>query len=65
MWQAFEDDIELRSEDGGFKNREEYENWVRAWVEESINELGRIERYYLEVDDPTKELYIKIGENNG
>lgn len=65
MWRAFKDDIELWSDDEGFKNREEYEMWVRAWVEDSINELGRIERYYLGVDDPTKELDIKIGENNG
>lgn len=65
MWQAFKDDIELRSEDGGFKNREEYENWVRAWVEDNINELGRIERYYLSVEDPTEGLDIKIGEYNG
>lgn len=65
MWQAFKDDIELRSEDGGFKNREEYENWVRAWVEDSINECGRIERYYLGVENPADELDIKIGEDNG
>lgn len=65
MWQAFKDDIELRSEDGGFKNREEYEDWVRSWVEDSIDELGRIERYYLSVDDPTEGLDIKIGEYNG
>lgn len=63
MWQAFKDDIELNED--GFKNREEYERWVRAWVEDSISELGRIERYYLGVDDPTKELDIKIGEDNG
>lgn len=65
MWQAFKDDIELRSEDGGFKNREEYEMWVRGWVEDSINECGRIERYYLAVDNPTDELDITIGEDNG
>lgn len=65
MWQAFKDDIELRSEDGGFKNREEYEMWVRAWVEDNISELGRIERYYLGVKDPADGLDIKIGENNG
>lgn len=65
MWQAFKDDIELRSEDGGFKNHEEYEMWVRAWVEDSISELGRIERYYLSAKDPADGLDIKIGENNG
>ena len=65
MWQAFKDDIELRSEDGGFKNREEYEMWVRGWVEDSINECGRIERYYLGVEDPTDGLDIEIGEDNG
>lgn len=63
MWQAFKDDIELNED--GFKNREEYEMWVRAWVEDSINELGRIERYYLAVDNPMEELDIKIGEDNG
>lgn len=63
MWQAFKDDIELN--EVGFENREEYESWVRAWVEDSINELGRIERYYLGIGDPTKELDIKIGEDNG
>lgn len=63
MWEAFEDDIKLNED--GFKNREEYKDWVRAWVEDSIYELGRIERYYLSVDDPTKELGIKIGEDNG
>lgn len=62
MWQAFKDDIELNED--GFKNREEYENWVRAWVEDNISELGRIERYYLGVGDPTEGLDIKIGENN-
>lgn len=63
MWQAFKDDIELNED--GFKNREEYEMWVRAWVEDSINELGRIERYYLGHYNPTTELDIKIGEDNG
>lgn len=63
MWQAFKDDIELNED--GFKNREEYENWVRAWVEDSINELGRIERYYLGHYNPTIELDIEIGEDNG
>lgn len=65
MWQAFKDDIELRSEDEGFKNREEYENWVRGWVEDSINECGRIERYYLGVENPADGLDIQIGEDNG
>ena len=67
MWQAFKDDIELRSEDGGFKNREEYENWVRGWVEDSISECGRIERWALKLGDgdATDELNIKIGEDNG
>lgn len=62
MWQAFKDDIELRSEDGGFKDREEYNNWVKGWVEDSINELGRIERYYLATENPADELDIKIGD---
>lgn len=48
-----------------FKNREEFDNWVRAWVEDSINECGRIERYYLGVENPADGLDIKIGENNG
>ena len=62
MWQAFKDDIENCEP---FKSREEYEMWVRAWVEDSINELGRVERYYLGVENPTEELDIKIGERNG
>lgn len=62
MWQAFKDDIELTEE---FESREDYEMWVRGWVEDSINELGRIERYYLAVDKPEKELDIKMkGKNN-
>ena len=61
MWQAFKDEIELCDK---FESREDYNNYVRAWVEDSINELGRIERYYLAVDSPTKELDIKIGEEN-
>lgn len=61
MWQAFKDDIELHEE---FKSREDYENWVRGWVEDSISECGRIERYYLGVEDPTDGLEIKIGEGN-
>ena len=59
MWQAFKDDIELAGE---FENREDYEMWVRGWVEDSINECGRIERYYLNVEDPTDGLDIKIGD---
>lgn len=63
MWQAFKDDIELNED--GFKSREEFNNWVRGWVEDSINELGRIERYYLGVENPADGLDIKIGEDNG
>lgn len=59
MWQAFKDDIENTE---GFESREDYEMWVRGWVEDSINECGRIERYYLGVENPTEELDIKIGE---
>lgn len=61
MWQAFKDDIENAEP---FKSREDYEMWVRGWVEDSINELGRIERYYLGVDDPTDGLDIKIGDGD-
>lgn len=63
MWQAFKDDIEMTAYK--FKNREEFDNWVRAWVEDSINELGRIERYYLGVENPADGLDIKIGEQDG
>lgn len=59
MWQAFKDDIENTE---GFESREDYKMWVRGWVEDSINECGRIERYYLSVENPTEELDIKIGE---
>lgn len=62
MWQAFKDDIELAGE---FENREDYENFVKGWVEDSIDQCGRIERYYLNVEDPTDGLDIKIGEDNG
>lgn len=61
MRKVFKDDIEFWAEDG-FKSREDYENWVQAWVEDSINEVRQVGRYYLGVDDPTKELNIKIGE---
>lgn len=62
MWQAFKDDIENTE---GFESREDYEMWVKGWVEDSINELGRIERYYLGVENPTGELDIKLkGDNN-
>lgn len=63
MWQAFKDDIENTSF-SQFQDREDYESWVKGWVEDSIRELGRIERYYLQVEDPTEELDIKIGEDN-
>lgn len=60
MWQAFKDDIEEAYE---FENREAYEAWVRGWVEDSINECGRIERYYLNSEDPVRDnLDIKIGK---
>lgn len=62
MWQAFKDDIENCEP---FKSREDYENWVRGWVEDSISECGRIERYYLGHYNPTTELDIEIGEDNG
>lgn len=63
MWQAFKDDIEMTAYK--FKDREEFDNWVRGWVEDSISECGRIERYYLGVDDPMDGLDITIGEDNG
>lgn len=61
MWQAFKDDIENA---GRFASREDYENWVRGWVEDSISECGRIERYYLGVENPAENLDIKIGKPN-
>lgn len=61
MWQAFKDDIENA---GRFASREDYENWVRGWVEDSINECGRIERYYLGVENPAENLDIEIGKPN-
>lgn len=62
MWQAFKDDIENTE---GFKSRKDYEMWVRGWVEDSINELGRVERYYLNVENPQDGLDIQIGDSNG
>ena len=59
MWDDFYGDIDCKE----FKNREEYENWVRAWVEGGESELGRIERWALglDTDTATDELSIKIG----
>lgn len=61
MWQAFKDDIENCEP---FKSREDYEMWVRGWVEDSINECGRIERYYLGVENPMDGLDIIIEDEN-
>lgn len=63
MWDEFYEDIDGQE----FATREDYENWVRGWVEDSISECGRIERWALRLADETAtdELSIKIGENNG
>lgn len=61
MWQAFKDDIEGEE----FKNREDFKGFVRAWADSTIEEIGRVEEYYLNIEDPTEELDIKIGEDNG
>ena len=64
MWQVFKDDI---GNCEPFKSREDYESWVRAWVEDSINECGRVERFALRLTDEEadEELNAKIGEDNG
>lgn len=63
MWDEFYKDIDGQE----FDTREDYENWVRGWVEDTINECGRIERWALKLGDgdATDELSIKIGEDNG
>ena len=61
MWDEFYKEIDGQK----FDTREDYENWVRGWVEDSINECGRIERYYLGVENPMDGLDIQIGEDNG
>ena len=63
MWYEFYKDIDGQE----FDTREDYENWVRGWVEDSISECGRIERWALKLGDgdATDELNIKIGEDNG
>lgn len=63
MWDEFYNDIDGQK----FDTREDYENWVRGWVEDTINECGRIERFALRLTDEQadEELNVKIGENNG
>lgn len=63
MWDEFYKDIDGQE----FSTREDYEDWVRGWVEDTINECGRIERWALGLADETAtdELSIKIGEQNG
>lgn len=60
MWDEFYKDIK---DEGEFNTREDYEMWVRAWVEDTINEAGRIERFALGLDndEADKELDVKIG----
>lgn len=63
MWDEFYKDIDGQE----FDTREDYENWVRGWVEDTINECGRIERFALRLTDEQadEELNAKIGEGNG
>lgn len=63
MWDEFYKDIDGQK----FDTREDYENWVRGWVEDTINECGRVERFALRLTDEQadEELNVKIGEKNG
>lgn len=63
MWDEFYKDIDGQE----FNTREDYENWVRGWVEDSINECGRVERFALRLtgEQADEELNVKIGEDNG
>lgn len=63
MWDEFYKDIDGQE----FDTREDYENWVRGWVEGTINECGRVERFALRLTDEEadEELNVKIGEDNG
>lgn len=63
MWDEFYNDIDGQK----FDTREDYENWVRGWVEDTINECGRIERFALRLtgEQADEELNVKIGEDNG
>ena len=63
MWDEFYEDIDGEE----FANRDEYEMWVSAWVEDTINEAGRIERFALgiENDKAKDELNVEIGDVNG
>ena len=63
MWDEFYKDIDGQK----FDTREDYENWVRGWVEDTINECGRVERFALRLTDEQadEELNAKIGEDNG
>ena len=62
MWDEFYKDIDGQE----FDTREDYENWVRGWVEDTINECGRVERFALRLTDEQadEELNVKIGEKN-
>lgn len=46
MWDEFYEDIK----DEEFATREDYEMWVSAWAEDTINEVGRVERFALNLD---------------
>lgn len=63
MWDEFYKDIDGQE----FATREDYENWVRGWVEDTISECGRVERFALRLTDgqANEELNVKIGERNG
>ena len=58
MWDEFYKDIDGEK----FATREEYEMWVRGWVEDTIDQAGRIERWALAKSskDAEEELSIKI-----
>ena len=62
MWDEFYEDVK----DEEFANRDEYEMWVDAWVEDTINEANRIGRFALGLNDKEieDELDVKIGDKD-
>ena len=62
MWGEFYEDVK----DEEFANRDEYEMWVDAWVEDTINEASRIGRFALGLNDKQveDELDVKIGDKD-
>lgn len=61
MWDEFYKDIDGQK----FEHRNDFENYVRGWVEDTINEAGRLERWALNSDTKTmcEELNIEIKES--